>query len=70
LVAAVLSQLNMKSVDELIPWAYSDRNPSWQKFADLAPLASKCISESNDQVALQILDNAVNELLVRSLSIS
>ncbi|KAL6066737.1 N-acetyl-D-glucosamine kinase, variant 2 [Balamuthia mandrillaris] len=53
LTEAVLLQLGLSAVEELIPWAYQDTK--WERFAKLAPLAAKC-ARQGDAVAEQILE--------------
>ncbi|KAL6042988.1 N-acetyl-D-glucosamine kinase [Balamuthia mandrillaris] len=53
LTEAVLQQLGLNAVEELIPWAYQDTK--WERFAKLAPLAAKC-ARQGDAVAEQILE--------------
>jgi len=63
LVQEVLDQLHLKTCEELISWAYDEKDRSWSKFADLSPLAAKCAAKG-DAVALNILDHAAEQLLI------
>lgn len=58
-----MSQLNLEKPTQLIPWAYNEKDQGWQKFAALAPLASKCAQEG-DKVAQSILEHAAFALFV------
>jgi hypothetical protein len=43
LTSLVLGQLQLPNASQLIPWAYNkqqQQQEGWQKYADLAPLAS------------------------------
>eukprot|EP01133_Synstelium_polycarpum_P014256 gene14256-16826_t len=61
LTAAVLKQLEIKTEDELISWAYDPKNQGWQKFAQLAPLATECALQG-DAVAIAVIDDACTAL--------
>jgi len=63
LTDAVLNKLGLHKVEQLIPWAYDEKDRSWSKFAELAPLASQCASQG-DQVANSILEYAADQILV------
>ncbi|EGG18164.1 hypothetical protein DFA_06831 [Cavenderia fasciculata] len=58
----VLTQLCMKSEDELITWAYDPKNQGWQKFAQLAPIATEC-ALAGDVAAQQVLDKNVQAMV-------
>ncbi|XP_027085696.1 uncharacterized protein [Coffea arabica] len=55
----ILDSLGLSSPDELIGWTYAD--PSWARIAALVPVVVSC-AEAGDQVAIEILNNAVEEL--------
>ncbi|GER36798.1 N-acetyl-D-glucosamine kinase [Striga asiatica] len=54
-----LKSLDLTSPDEIIGWTYADS--SWARIAALVPLVVSC-AEDGDQVAHEILINAVQEL--------
>eukprot|EP01113_Clastostelium_recurvatum_P017770 TRINITY_DN2097_c0_g1_i1.p1 TRINITY_DN2097_c0_g1~~TRINITY_DN2097_c0_g1_i1.p1 ORF type:complete len:276 (-),score=41.87 TRINITY_DN2097_c0_g1_i1:238-1029(-) len=54
LTEMVFQQLQIKSEDELIPWAYGSTDQGWQRYAALAPLVYKAYREG-DAVAADIL---------------
>jgi len=53
----LLEHLKLEKVDDLIPWAYGDSKPSWDKTAALAPVVQKC-AEAGDPVAKHILEKS------------
>ncbi|KAL3833717.1 hypothetical protein ACJIZ3_008453 [Penstemon smallii] len=59
LTTSILQSLNLSSPDEIIGWTYADS--SWARIAALVPLVVSC-AEAGDQVADEILKNAVQEL--------
>nr|GLL23104.1 N-acetyl-D-glucosamine kinase-like [Ipomoea trifida] len=59
LTSSILKALGLSSADELIGWTYSD--PSWARIAALVPFVVSC-AEGGDQVANNILQDAVHEL--------
>ncbi|KAL6546306.1 hypothetical protein OROMI_022027 [Orobanche minor] len=59
LTSCFLNSLCLSSPDEIIGWTYADS--SWARIAALVPLVVSC-AESGDQVAHEILTNAVQEL--------
>lgn len=61
LLPRVLDTLNLAQPEALVRWAY-DR-VEWQRFAELAPLATACAAEG-DAVAQAILAQAVDDLAV------
>ncbi|PSS05818.1 N-acetyl-D-glucosamine kinase [Actinidia chinensis var. chinensis] len=73
LTCGILRSLELSSPDELIGWTYAD--PSWARIARLVPVVVSC-AEAGDQVANQILLDAVQELassvkaVVQRLSLS
>jgi N-acetylglucosamine kinase-like BadF-type ATPase len=66
---AVLAQLQLQNPQQLIPWVYNEKDQSWKKIAELAPLATKCAAEG-DQVAQNILDRAAEQLLLSITSVA
>ncbi|CAI9089614.1 OLC1v1024217C3 [Oldenlandia corymbosa var. corymbosa] len=73
LTTHILDSLGLSSPDEIIGWTYAD--PSWARIAALVPVVVSC-AEAGDQVANDILKNAVEELassvkaVVRRLSLA
>ncbi|KAL6998707.1 hypothetical protein U1Q18_046424 [Sarracenia purpurea var. burkii] len=61
LTNSILQSLDLSSPDELIGWTYAD--PSWARIAALVPLVVSC-ADAGDQIAIKILDNAVQELVL------
>ncbi|KAK2644809.1 hypothetical protein Ddye_020004 [Dipteronia dyeriana] len=59
LTNSILKTLGLSSPDELIGWTYAD--PSWARIAALVPEVVSC-AEAGDQIANEILVNAVQEL--------
>ncbi|KAF3450296.1 hypothetical protein FNV43_RR06376 [Rhamnella rubrinervis] len=59
LTTRILKALHLSSPDELIGWTYAD--PSWARIAALVPEVKSC-AEDGDQIAHNILVNAVQEL--------
>lgn len=59
LLPAVLDHLHLQQAQQLVRWAYDDI--SWQRFAQLAPLAMAC-AQAGDPVSLQILAQAADDL--------
>ncbi|CAA0823763.1 Actin-like ATPase superfamily protein [Striga hermonthica] len=59
LTNCLLKSLDLSSPDEIIGWTYADS--SWARIAALVPLVVSC-AEDGDQVAHEILINAVQEL--------
>ncbi|EPS70993.1 hypothetical protein M569_03764, partial [Genlisea aurea] len=59
LTSCILETLHLSSPDEIIGWTYADS--SWARIAALVPLVVSC-AEAGDQVANEILINAVREL--------
>ncbi|CAI9269340.1 unnamed protein product [Lactuca saligna] len=59
LTNSILKSLSLSSPDELIGWTYAD--PSWARIAALVPVVVTC-AEDGDDVANQILNDAVEEL--------
>ncbi|KAL2494305.1 Actin-like ATPase superfamily protein [Forsythia ovata] len=59
LTNCVLKSLNLSSPDEIIGWTYADS--SWARIAALVPEVVSC-AEAGDQIANDILNNAVQEL--------
>jgi len=55
--------LGLTSMQELIRWAYDKATFSWQKIADVAPVAIRCAA-AGDTVAKKILEAAADGLLV------
>ncbi|XP_070052372.1 uncharacterized protein [Nicotiana tomentosiformis] len=61
LSSCILQSLGLSSPDELIGWTYAD--PSWARIAALVPVVVSC-AEDGDQLADEILHNAVQELAI------
>lgn len=61
LTHSVLESLGLSSPDEVIGWTYADR--SWARIAALVPVVVSC-AEAGDAVANEILNNAVEELVL------
>ncbi|KAL8508066.1 hypothetical protein ACS0TY_018571 [Phlomoides rotata] len=61
LTNSILQSLGLSSPDEIIGWTYADS--SWARIAALVPLVVSC-AEAGDQVADEILKNAVQELAI------
>lgn len=59
LTNCILDFLGLSSPDEIIGWTYADS--SWARIAALVPLVISC-AEAGDQIANEILNNAVQEL--------
>ncbi|CAI9782188.1 unnamed protein product [Fraxinus pennsylvanica] len=59
LTNCVLKTLDLSSPDEIIGWTYADS--SWARIAALVPAVVSC-AEAGDQIANDILNNAVQEL--------
>jgi N-acetylglucosamine kinase-like BadF-type ATPase len=57
--------LNITDSSGLIPWAYDEKDQTWQRIAALAPLASEA-SKKGDAVATKIIDHAAISLSVHS----
>jgi len=66
---AVFKRLGINKPEQLIPWAYDDKNSSWTKIADLAPLVSQC-ARDGDQVANQILDYTADQILLSIIAVA
>lgn len=61
LTNSILQSLGLSSADEIIGWTYADS--SWARIAALVPLVVSC-AEAGDQIADEILKNAVQELAI------
>lgn len=61
LLPAVLAFLHLDHPDQLVRWAYDDI--AWARFAELAPLASRC-AEQGDPAALAILEQGAADLAI------
>ncbi|KAG6416789.1 hypothetical protein SASPL_124227 [Salvia splendens] len=59
LTNCILQSLGLSSPDEIIGWTYADS--SWARIAALVPVVVSC-AEAGDQIADEILSNAVREL--------
>lgn len=59
LLPAVLDFLHLEQPDQLVRWAYDDI--AWARFAQLAPLASRC-AEKGDPAALAIVEQGAADL--------
>ncbi|KAL2244609.1 N-acetyl-D-glucosamine kinase isoform X2 [Sesamum indicum] len=59
LTNCILESLGLPSPDEIIGWTYADS--SWARIAALVPIVVSC-AEAGDEVAEEILNNAVHEL--------
>jgi len=53
----LLEYLHLNAAEELIPWVYDKSSFSWQKIANLAPVAQKC-AEAGDKVAIHIFEKS------------
>jgi N-acetylglucosamine kinase-like BadF-type ATPase len=63
LVDALIKRLDLDpKLQQLIKWAYDKTTFSWQKIADIAPIAVECAA-AGDQVAKDILQDAASGLL-------
>lgn len=58
-----MEELKLKDPSELIPWAYNEKDQTWQRIASLAPVCYFCASQG-DPVALDILQLSANKLSV------
>lgn len=58
-----LTHLKLTDSSQLIPWAYNDKDHSWKRIAELAPLVYEAANEG-DSIALDIIDNAAQKLLI------
>ncbi|KAK5581113.1 hypothetical protein RB653_001141 [Dictyostelium firmibasis] len=61
LTKVLLEKLQLTKEEDLISWAYDPKTQSWQKFAQLSPLAFEQ-AELGDQVSNLILSDAANAL--------
>jgi N-acetylglucosamine kinase-like BadF-type ATPase len=61
LVDALLQKLQLLDPQQLIPWTY--RDISWERFAQLAPIAFEC-ARKGDKVAQAIIDHQAEQLVV------
>lgn len=64
LVEAVLNKLNLNKPEELIGWAYNEKDTTWQRIASLSSLVYECANKG-DQVSIAIIQHAADCLLVR-----
>jgi len=58
-----LSHLKLTEASQLIPWAYSDKDHSWKRIAELAPIVYESAIEG-DSISLDIIDNAAQKLSI------
>lgn len=63
LTEKVMEELKLKEPSELIPWAYNEKDQTWQRIASLAPVCYSCAFQG-DPVALDILQHSANKLSV------
>jgi len=60
----VLQYLHLDAPEDLIPWVYDKETFSWQKIANLAPVAQKC-ANAGDALAVHIFEKSAAGLATR-----